>query len=112
MNYRITYLRSMNGQPIGCLSISLKDSKTAQYQISVLNPLDKFNRKVARQLAIGRLVESPFTVQIPKNASRHDIMASVMKHIVSHKDLPSRARKAARFWITWTSNINQLTKTL
>ena len=102
MSRRIMYLRSSNGHPVGCIAISVdRNSSSVQYQLSVLNPQDNFDRAVARQLAIGRLVEDPISVRIRKNANMHDISLAVMDDIAYNGKglLPSRAIKAAKLWM-------------
>lgn len=99
MSHRIMFLRSSNNQPVGCLAISIaKNGEVINYGLSVLHPTDKFNRSVARQLAIGRLVESPTTITGIKFAKIHDVTNLVMSH-VSSSDAPTRAVKAARNWL-------------
>ena len=94
------YLRDSSGQPVGCVAIKVSQSqRLATYQFSVLNPADRFNRAVARQLALGRMVEAPFTVRLPSLASMHDITEAVFRDIESDRLTPSRARKAARQWL-------------
>lgn len=104
LHHRVMYLRSMDGQPVGCLAIVVdRANETASYQLSVLNPADRFNRKVARQLALGRLLEVPRTVGVRKNATMHDISRAIMKHLIAVKETPTRAVKAAKFWLTWSN---------
>lgn len=94
------YLRAENGHPVGCLAIQLNRSNgTASYQLSVLNPRDRFNRAVARQLALGRLLEEPLKVSVHSEATMHDISEAVMKDIVAYKDAPARAVKSAKLWL-------------
>jgi hypothetical protein len=100
MSRRIMYLRSDNGHPVGCLAIQLnRHSGQISYALSVLNPKDRFNRPVARQLALGRLLEEPLKVDVNREATMHDISEAVMKDILRYKDAPTRAIKAARLWI-------------
>lgn len=102
MNKRIMYLRDANYFPVGCVAITLNRHKnTVEYQLSVLNPQDRFDRKVARQLALGRLVEAPVTVVLSGHATMHEISLAVMKSIVSLNSAPSRAVKAAKTWLKW-----------
>lgn len=105
MSHRIMFLRNpSNGHPVGCVAIKVnRASKTASYQLSVLNPMDVFERSVARQIAIGRLVEKPLSVKISADASMHDISHAVMVDIAHFADVPSRAVKAARTWIKYNS---------
>jgi hypothetical protein len=100
MSRRIMYLRSETGHPVGCLAIQLnRHEGQISYALSVLNPRDRFNRAVARQLALGRLVEEPLKVKINREATMHDISEAVMKDIIKFKDAPTRAVKAARLWV-------------
>jgi hypothetical protein len=110
MNIRITYLRDPKGQPVGCLAIApislLVGSNGAfankvSYHLSVLNPADKFDRKLAREIATGRLLKNPecHTVPVPENADMHMVTRSVMADIMDNKSIPTRAVKAAKQWI-------------
>lgn len=90
------------GNPVGCVAIKVsKSKKFAKYQVSVLNPLDRFDRAMARQLALGRLAEAPYTVRLVANATMHDITTAVMDDIVLDSNAPTRARKAARVWLRY-----------
>lgn len=92
------------GNPVGAVAIKVhKNGRSAEYQVSVLNPLDRFDRAIARQLALGRLAEAPFTVRIPTNASMDDITRAVMTDIADDNNAVSRARKAAKLWLKWNS---------
>jgi hypothetical protein len=101
MEYRVMYLRgSKHHNPVGCAVISMDRRRTyVDYQISVLNPKDKFDRKVARQLAIGRWMENPIRVLLPKNANMHTVSEMVMRDLVGRKGAPARAVKAAENWL-------------
>lgn len=101
MHKRIMFLRDVNYKPCGCIAITVnRGNNTAQFQVSVLNPIDRFDRKVARQLALGRMLEVPITVSIPANASMHDITEAVMAHIFDNKTkFPARAVKGAKLWL-------------
>lgn len=103
-NTRIMFLRDANDRPVGCLAISVdRRNHRLNYGISVLNPADKFDRKVARQLAIGRLVEVPFTVALKRDEelNMHVISERVMKHVAYGSGAPSRAVKAAKYWLLY-----------
>ena len=102
MNRRIMYLRTQSGCPVGCIAINYKrGDKSLTYQVSVLNPNDKFDRAVARQLATGRLLEKPITISVEPDSTIHDISLSVMDHIAytTDRSLPSRAIKCAKIWL-------------
>ena len=101
-NFRIMFLRDDRFQPVGCIAINLTKGGQVSYQVSVLNPVDNFDRKVARQLAIGRLIEKPIFANI-ESRSMFDISTVVMQSIVSSKHFPARAVKAARNWLKYNS---------
>jgi len=104
MSNRIIYLREENNKTVGCVAISTSEDthygKTINYQVSVHNPRDLFNKAMARQLAIGRLIDSPFKVYADYT-NIHDVTYFVMKEIASNKNklFPSRAIIAAKCWI-------------
>lgn len=96
------FLRDTKGQPVGCIAIrtsNLTRATVVSYQLSVLNPKDNFNRSVARQLALGRLVEQPLQVTLDRDPTMHEITSSVMTSISSLNSLPGRARRAAHLWL-------------
>ena len=100
--FRTMFLRDGKGQPIGCLAIGLTSKqKIVKYQVSVLNPIDRFDRKIARLMSLGRLVEAPFTAVLSDDAeiSMHQISRDVMMHLASNSEVPSRASRAARRWL-------------
>jgi len=95
------FLRDVKGQPVGCLAIGLDRKKHhAVYQLSVLNPADRFNRKMARHLALGRLMETPVSIPLQrgKDLTKHHISNVVMSHLAKSK-APTRAVKAAKQWL-------------
>lgn len=100
--YRFFYLRNSyeqgkKGAPVGCVAITLENGGIA-YQVSTLNPSDDFDRRVARDLALGRLVNSPIIIRGPVGQSMANITAVVMNDIVERHNLPMRTRKAAHHW--------------
>jgi hypothetical protein len=101
MNNRIMFLRDASGMPCGCLAINLdRKNRKLKYQYSVLNPADYFDRKTARVLALGRLLDSPVSVPLSrtKEVSMHEVSSTVMNHLVA-SSAPSRAVKAAKLWL-------------
>ena len=102
MSHRIMFLRDSKNQPVGCVAISnIKNESRLTYQVSVLNPHDKFDRKMARHLAIGRLVEMPIQVHLDEahKKTMHEITTEVMYDLAASK-LPTRAKKAAQMWLS------------
>ncbi len=108
MNPRIVYLRNDAGVPVGCVAMKfLPESGIVRYQISVQNPIDKFNRSLARTIALGRLDVNWYSASCQDPcASVHKYTYVVMQHIVSHsKSYPKRAVKAAKQWINFVDSI-------
>lgn len=94
------------GNPVGCIAIKVsKSGRFVKYQVSVLNPLDRFDRATARHLALGRLAEAPLTVRLPTGAplNMEEITRAVMLDIAIDTQAVSRARKAAKQWLRWNS---------
>lgn len=112
MEHRVQYLRNSKGQPVGCVAIKLhqtgKAINTVTYQVSVLNPEDQFNRQVARQLALGRMVEKPCSVAVKRSASKFDITTAVFGQIQHDTSMPARARKATKMWLDQHPNDEHL----
>lgn len=115
MKTRIMYLRDNKnpqgrGNPVGCLAIGL-DSITnptkVSYQLSVLNPVDMFDRKVAKLKATERLNEQPFelSVNLDSEFSAHEVSTVVMNHLKNNKTVPTRARKSAAIWLARATSI-------
>lgn len=116
MDHRITYLRDDKYQPVGCIAIKLNreaghgNYTLIEYQYSVLNPADRFDRALARQIALGRLVEAPYTTRTNVLPTKHQVTEAVMKDIAKDKGAPARARKSAKGWLDsfgWFSLITQ-----
>src|SRR5271157_3257476 len=91
---RYMFLRNANREPIGCVAINVfRETGKLHYQVSVVNRMDRFNlltgkdlpfnREVARHLAVGRLVENPFEVGMPADATMNQISTIVMRDLSS-----------------------------
>jgi len=104
MSNRIMFLRDANYFPIGCLAINLdRKNRQLKYQYSVLHPSDYFDRKTARHLALGRMLDCPITIPMDrtKEVNMHDISNAVMTHLAA-SNAPTRAVKAAKLWLATT----------
>jgi len=98
------FLRNEKNHPVGCLAIDFNAKKNQlKYQLSVLNPADRFDRKMARHLALGRMLETPIHISNLKykasEMSLHYVFELVMNDLVQ-SNVPSRAKKAAHLWLT------------
>lgn len=93
----------IGGTPVGCVVTSLaEDQKTISYQVTSHNPLDEYNRKIGRELAVGRLALHPIVVDLEGVApKRHAILRAVLLDIVENASMfPIRLSKAADHWLT------------
>ncbi len=103
--YKIMFLRSKDhNHPVGCIAIRLRgikhDNVDIQYQLSTLSPTDRFDRKLARQLALGRLIESPITVSNVNASTIHHLVKAIMQHISESFVFPKRSKAAAKHWLS------------
>lgn len=99
MKYRIHYLLNKFGHRVGCIAINLvPNSKKVEYQFAVHNPSDPYDPTQSMELAIGRLVDNPITLTVPK-VNMNEISTAVMKSIARDPAAPSRARKSAKNWL-------------
>ena len=105
MEHRVQYLKDQNGHYVGCIAIRERPAQDGErfalveYRLSALNPLDEFDKDVARQLALGRMVEAPYTVRVRANPNMHDVSVAIMTDILRDVDAPTRVRKAAKYWL-------------
>jgi hypothetical protein len=62
--YLVHYLRDCNRVPFGCIVATSPEN----IGVSVCCPKDRFNKKMARQIALGRalVTNDPLAVNIPK----------------------------------------------
>lgn len=107
-NARFMFLRNAQGRPVGCLAITLdRKNHRVKYQMSVLNPTDQFDRKMARHIALGRLMEKPTLVPVPRDhaVTLHEVSTLVMSH-VAESAAPSRAVRAAKQWLSTNKTTN------
>lgn len=101
---RYMYLRNRNKHIVGCLAIRLLGDTSnvtgVDYQLSVLNPKDRFNRQTARDLAKTRLQAEPITVNLDEDfGGMSHITHTIMTHLTVNKEVPNRARKSAEDWL-------------
>ncbi len=101
MSDRIMFLRDKSGSPVGALAIVINPhTHFVEYQFSAVNAVkDSFKRDVARQLALGRLIEDPILVSLRDDFTMYNISKAVMKNLSRRKGAPSRAVKAAKLWL-------------
>lgn len=100
---RIMFLRDKNRQPVGCLAFVIDADNHIVYGMSVLNPKDKFNRTIARDVAMLRMNMFERSRFIPFHAApytMHEVSEALMQDLLINPRAPTRARKAAQLWLT------------
>ena len=108
---RYIYLRDNKKAPQACVAVlySAKNKKVA-YGLSVLNPQDRFNRKVARELAAGRLALYGNYLDLSEvpEINCHVITRRILTDLLTweHEELPGRARKSAKRWLAENEEID------
>ena len=101
---RSMFLRDKSGTPYGCLAVEVKETEI-HYQLSVKNPIDRWDRKRAHEIAVARLTKRPFIVPVimPEKTKFNyfDITYVVMMDLInSHcTEVPGRAVKSAKRWV-------------
>ena len=100
-NTSVMFLRDENRKPVGCVAMQLsRNGKSIRYQFSTWNPVDKFDRALARQLALGRLLDKPLTLKATSPLKgRHAATALVMTQLVNDQSVPTRSKEAALRWL-------------
>lgn len=118
MSQRYLYLRDFNTQnrrPIGCLIVELnREHNEIRYAFSACSPLDKFNKKIAKNIAENRLAKHPSVIKgIP--GSSHEITQKIMRDIVVNHQNQSNSKsrsylayEAAIGWIQYSHSQKQI----
>lgn len=113
MSHRYLYLRDYtkpNKHPVGCVAVEIDEAaKKIRYAFSACSPLDKFNSKVARDKASGRLTQHPVVLDGDVPDTHHAVMRRVMEHIVETNRLQGPGTKrsftaylSAQAWLEQT----------
>jgi hypothetical protein len=97
---KFMYFRDCNRRPIGCVAIEVLNGTALKYAVSALHPYDIFNREVARNLALGRLVSHPVYISCSSRANLHTILTTVMRDVATTRLAPTNIIKSAKRWLT------------
>lgn len=92
---KIRYFRNERGFPVACLAFRINyQEKVMSYGVSTWNPHDKWERRVAREVAEGRCLRNPelFYYNVDKIKTA-DILKDLMLEMARDKNLNSRVRK-------------------
>lgn len=93
------YLHDKYGQQVGCVVVSV-NGNVVEYNYSVCNKADKFDKSLARHIALGRLMESPIVAgKVNEFARGYDVLNVVMNDLSNSLTTPTRAKKAVRHWM-------------
>jgi hypothetical protein len=103
MNEKIMFLRDKNRTPIACIALLIVDNKTKiRYQLSTCHPSDRFNKSLARHIALGRLVEKPYVITgLNGTENMNQIHSLIMNNIINNSEAPGRARRNANKWFNY-----------
>lgn len=104
---RYMYVRDKNRNPVGVLVMKRRQGGL-DYQFSVLNPADDFDRDIGKRLALEALTVNPYSVTMSdnrENDSGHKFSELVMTDISKYKNkqAPTRVVKFARSWLRYNS---------
>jgi hypothetical protein len=95
---RTFWIRDPKNNPVACLA-TFRDYQTVPntllYAVSTYNPIDQFNRKMGRDIAVGRLKSKHCSVIHLKPGE--NIKREVLYQIMSDASLPHRIRNAAGY---------------
>lgn len=67
----VQYIRDQKNQPIGCMVAVLYDNGHITIGVSLHNPKDKWDRSLARQIAIGRAYCGGVMPYIPDSKAQY-----------------------------------------
>jgi hypothetical protein len=90
-----------HGFPVACVATRLDDNGMVRFGISVHNPLDTYNRQMAKEIAVGRALK----VDAPEVPCTRGVLSIVLLVIASTKKAdgtyfyPQRAVDAANLWL-------------
>lgn len=96
VTHHIHYIRNSKGLPIGCIAFrdvfGPNDEIYVEYGFSVRNPSDSWNRSLARQIAIGRMIEQPFRIASDPDWNVTRIIEEINLDLPTRK-VPTRVRR-------------------
>jgi len=92
---KFIYIRDEEKFPVGCLAYQMGEKNVETvFGFSIFHPRDKFSRKLARNIASGRL-EKHGDIFVSEHEERHpnDILCDICSYIES-TDVPKRFKNA------------------
>jgi hypothetical protein len=76
---KFMYFRK-DGFPVGCVAYRIKDG-VLEYGVSSYNAKDPFDKKVAREVAEGRLNKCPMIIRLSNGARYREVELSIAHNI-------------------------------
>lgn len=100
------YLRNSANCPVVCFALQHdRGSDTLSYQVSTWNPVDVYNKHLARKVAEAKLNAKPFTVKVSKDANPHELhLVMVQDLLTNHKKTSSCPRRTELMATEWVKN--------
>ena len=95
MNAKIVYVRDKKKFPVACVAFTTNGTEL-NYGYSVYNPVDKFDKKQARDFALDRLSNKTIKAELPENSTRETLLEDIFATVASNADLPHKIRKHAK----------------
>lgn len=96
MRHIIHFVRNEKGMPVACLAFrdtfSNDNRCYVEYGYSVHNPADNWNRKLARQIAIGRMIESPIRIEGNPDWNINNLIERILDDLQG-RNIPKRLLK-------------------
>lgn len=95
MNPRFFYLRDENNTRVACVASRLSEDRV-EFALSTWNPIDPFDKSIAKQIAEGRLKAGKiYSIEFQRETVKREIITTILSNTHS----PTRAREAAKRWL-------------
>jgi len=112
---KVTYLRDQRGMPVACVAYGFRVYDNGEFKdmlqfgISCHNPKDRFDRKLAREIAVGRFLKSPMFLSLDASAGTnpslnrafHELMLKLAGNWWTSGTIPMRVQGAAKNYIRY-----------
>lgn len=87
-NHKFFYIRNESDFPVGCV-VYKQYGYAVMWAFSTHNPKDKFDKKIARDVAMGRLTKHYQTIWLKQEHQSHssDIMLKILQTIGYNKQI-------------------------
>jgi hypothetical protein len=88
---KFSYMRDSENRPLACVCFESSNG-VVNYGVSFWNPKDKFDKRVAREVAYGRLQKHPGNYTFENTWSFN----SLFSFIVNNEKVPARLKRAVK----------------